>query len=61
MHHEGAVFMVEQLFASPGAGQESVIFGFASDVVADQSMELLGCAACAACSKSAEVGGVTFH
>ena len=40
MHHEGAVFMVEQLFASPGAGQESVIFGFASDVVADQSMEI---------------------
>ena len=40
MHHEGAVIMVEELFASPGAGQESVIFGFASDVVADQSMEI---------------------
>ena len=40
MHHQGAVIMVEQLFASPGAGQESVIFGFASDVVADQSMEI---------------------
>lgn len=40
MHHEGAVIMVEELLASPGAGQESVIFGFASDVVADQSMEI---------------------
>lgn len=40
MHHEGAVIMVEELFASPGAGQESVIFGFASDVVADQTMEI---------------------
>ncbi len=40
MHHQGAVIMVEQLFASAGAGQESVIFGFASDVVADQSMEI---------------------
>ncbi len=40
MHHDGAVIMVEALFASPGAGQESVIFGFASDVVADQTMEI---------------------
>ncbi len=40
MHHQGAVDMVEVLFASPGAAQESVIFGFASDVVADQSMEI---------------------
>ena len=40
MHHQGAVIMVEELFTSPGAGQESVIFGFASDVVADQSMEI---------------------
>lgn len=40
MHHQGAVIMVEELFASAGAGQESVIFGFASDVVADQSMEI---------------------
>jgi len=40
MHHQGAVIMVETLFASPGAGQESQIFHFASDVVADQSMEI---------------------
>tara|TARA_B100002003_G_scaffold251875_1_gene298389 strand:+ start:9155 stop:9805 length:651 start_codon:yes stop_codon:yes gene_type:complete len=40
MHHQGAVIMVETLFSSPGAGQESQIFHFASDVVADQSMEI---------------------
>ena len=40
MHHQGAVIMVEALFASPGAGQESQIFNFASDVIADQSMEI---------------------
>ena len=40
MHHHGAVVMVEDLFASPGAAQESQIFNFASDVIADQSMEI---------------------
>jgi len=40
MHHQGAVVMVEELFASPGAAQESQIFNFASDVIADQSMEI---------------------
>jgi uncharacterized protein (DUF305 family) len=39
-HHEGALVMVNQLFATPGAGQESEIFGFASDVDADQRMEI---------------------
>jgi uncharacterized protein (DUF305 family) len=39
-HHAGALTMVEQLFASPGAGQESDIFAFASDVEADQRMEI---------------------
>jgi uncharacterized protein (DUF305 family) len=39
-HHEGAVAMVAELFASPGAGQESDIFAFASDVTADQQMEI---------------------
>jgi uncharacterized protein (DUF305 family) len=39
-HHGGALTMVQELFASPGAGQESEIFGFASDVDADQRMEL---------------------
>jgi uncharacterized protein (DUF305 family) len=39
-HHEGALFMVDGLFASPGAGQESEIYAFASDVDADQRMEI---------------------
>jgi uncharacterized protein (DUF305 family) len=39
-HHAGALVMVEQLFASPGAGQESEIYAFASDVDADQRMEI---------------------
>ena len=39
-HHGGAITMVQELFASPGAGQESDIFAFASDVDADQRMEI---------------------
>jgi uncharacterized protein (DUF305 family) len=39
-HHEGAVIMVEELFASDGAAQQSDIFAFASDVDADQRMEI---------------------
>lgn len=39
-HHEGALTMVRQLFAAPGAAQESEIFAFASDVDADQRMEI---------------------
>ena len=39
-HHEGALTMVRQLFASPGAAQDSDIFAFASDVDADQRMEI---------------------
>lgn len=39
-HHEGAVMMVQELFSTPGAGQESEIFAFASDVDADQRMEI---------------------
>jgi len=39
-HHSGALIMVEQLFSSPAAGQESDIFAFASDVEADQRMEI---------------------
>jgi uncharacterized protein (DUF305 family) len=39
-HHEGALVMVEELFASEGAGQQSDIFAFASDVDADQRMEI---------------------
>ena len=39
-HHEGALVMVKELFASPGAGQGSAIYHFASDVEADQEMEI---------------------
>jgi len=39
-HHGGALVMVRDLFATPGAGQQSEIFAFASDVEADQQMEI---------------------
>jgi uncharacterized protein (DUF305 family) len=39
-HHEGALTMVRQLFGSSGAGQVSEIFQFASEVEADQQMEI---------------------
>jgi uncharacterized protein (DUF305 family) len=39
-HHEGAITMVRELFASSGAAQESTIFKFAEDVDADQTMEI---------------------
>lgn len=39
-HHGGALTMVKDLFATPGAAQDSEIFAFASDVDADQRMEI---------------------
>ena len=39
-HHGGALTMVHDLFATPGAGQDSEIYAFASDVDADQRMEI---------------------
>jgi uncharacterized protein (DUF305 family) len=39
-HHQGALVMVGELMASPGAAQESEVFAFASDVEADQKMEI---------------------
>ncbi len=39
-HHGGALVMVRDLFASPGAGQDGDIFQFASDVESDQQMEI---------------------
>ena len=39
-HHEGALTMVERLFATPGAGQDVNVFRFASDVTADQETEI---------------------
>ncbi len=40
MHHEGARYMVRELFSTPGGGQESFTYQFASDVDADQQMEI---------------------
>lgn len=39
-HHEGALTMVADLFHTNGAGQESEIYRFASDVDADQRAEI---------------------
>jgi uncharacterized protein (DUF305 family) len=39
-HHQGALTMVQQLFASQGAAQNETIFKFASDVGADQTAEI---------------------
>lgn len=39
-HHEGALVMVADLFGSRGGGQDSEIFQFATDVDADQRMEI---------------------
>jgi uncharacterized protein (DUF305 family) len=39
-HHEGALVMVEELFASPGSAQDSEIFRFVTDVDADQRDEI---------------------
>jgi uncharacterized protein (DUF305 family)/protein tyrosine phosphatase (PTP) superfamily phosphohydrolase (DUF442 family) len=40
-HHEGALTMVDELFSSPGAGQNQDIFHFASEVDIDQRIEIL--------------------
>ena len=39
-HHAGALTMVRELFGAPGGGQEPEIFDFASEVEADQAMEI---------------------
>jgi uncharacterized protein (DUF305 family) len=39
-HHGGALTMVHELFDTAGAAQDSEIFAFASDVDADQRMEI---------------------
>jgi uncharacterized protein (DUF305 family) len=39
-HHEGAVTMVENLFATAGAGQQSDTYAFATEVDTDQRMEI---------------------
>ena len=39
-HHQGAIDMVNELFASYGAAQDETVFKFANDVFADQSTEI---------------------
>lgn len=39
-HHEGALSMVRDLYNSPGAAQESIVYHFASEVDADQDIEI---------------------
>lgn len=39
-HHEGALVMVGELFAAPGAGQDPEVFRLAMDVDADQRAEI---------------------
>jgi uncharacterized protein (DUF305 family) len=39
-HHRGAVTMVKELFATPGAGQDEMTFRLATDVNVDQITEI---------------------
>lgn len=39
-HHQGALVMVDELYATPSAGQESNVAAFTAEVVADQGAEI---------------------
>jgi uncharacterized protein (DUF305 family) len=39
-HHGGALIMVDDLFSTPGAGQDPVLFDFATDIENTQSAEI---------------------
>ena len=39
-HHEGALHMVEDLMAQPGAAYDPMLFEFTNDVTNDQSKEI---------------------
>ena len=39
-HHEGALKMVDDMFASPGAMQDEDVYAFVSDIYADQTAEI---------------------
>jgi len=39
-HHEGAIKMVDELFASYGALQDDDVYKLASDMYADQTTEI---------------------
>lgn len=40
-HHEGALVMVEELTAAPGAALDELVFKFSSEVFADQTTEIV--------------------
>jgi uncharacterized protein (DUF305 family) len=39
-HHRGATEMVKQLFATPGAGQDELVFKLENDINVDQTTEI---------------------
>ncbi|HTW65358.1 MAG TPA: DUF305 domain-containing protein [Bryobacteraceae bacterium] len=39
-HHTGALIMVQDLFDTPGAGQDAVLFDFATDIDSTQRAEI---------------------
>ena len=39
-HHQGAIAMVQQLLATPGAAQDEAVFKFANNVTVDQNTEI---------------------
>jgi len=39
-HHQGAIDMVNELNASPGAAQDDIVFKFSNDVYIDQTTEI---------------------
>jgi uncharacterized protein (DUF305 family) len=39
-HHEGALTMIKDLLASPGAARDDAVFKFVSDMNADQGIEI---------------------
>ena len=39
-HHQGAIAMVQQLLATPGAAQDEATFKFANNVNVDQNTEI---------------------
>lgn len=39
-HHKGAITMVRELFSTPGAGQDEIVFKFANEVEVDQETEI---------------------
>jgi len=40
LHHQGAITMVKELLATPGAAQDGQVFRFSADVNADQAAEI---------------------